>query len=267
MALPSSPPSDTLVPLVVDSLIPDTIATELRQIPKGLQDLLAAYPDHLSHAEGNLLYWKDGTTMPYDDGQNDKDFLTLLNQADLEDQMAQSYPKDSTYQPLPRNRDPGRIRYEPFFLKMYGASPQAVKAKLRTIYWMPKTYNVPLQVSTINGIDKKLEAISAILDQKPHLHPYLKNPGGTFNWRKIAGTERLSTHSFGMTIDINVAFSDYWRWHIKNPTEDSPNPIVYRNRIPLELVAIFEAHGFIWGGKWYHYDTMHFEYRPELLQP
>jgi hypothetical protein len=28
---------------------------------------------------------------------------------------------------------------------------------------------------------------------------------------------------------------------------------------------VFEKHGFIWGGKWYHYDTMHFEYRPELL--
>jgi peptidoglycan L-alanyl-D-glutamate endopeptidase CwlK len=30
-------------------------------------------------------------------------------------------------------------------------------------------------------------------------------------------------------------------------------------------VTIFENHGFIWGGKWYHFDTMHFEYRPELL--
>jgi hypothetical protein len=30
-------------------------------------------------------------------------------------------------------------------------------------------------------------------------------------------------------------------------------------------VDIFERHGFIWGGKWAHYDTMHFEYRPELL--
>jgi hypothetical protein len=28
-----------------------------------------------------------------------------------------------------------------------------------------------------------------------------------------------------------------------------------------KLVAwIFEKHGFIWGGEWYHYDTMHFEY-------
>ena len=34
---------------------------------------------------------------------------------------------------------------------------------------------------------------------------------------------------------------------------------------PREIVAAFEAQGFIWGGKWYHYDIMHFEYRPELL--
>jgi hypothetical protein len=34
--------------------------------------------------------------------------------------------------------------------------------------------------------------------------------------------------------------------------------------MPQEIVDIFERHGFIWGGKWYHYDTMHFEYRPEL---
>jgi D-alanyl-D-alanine carboxypeptidase len=32
-----------------------------------------------------------------------------------------------------------------------------------------------------------------------------------------------------------------------------------------EIVRIFEAHGFIRRGKWYHYDTMHFEYRPELI--
>jgi hypothetical protein len=41
--------------------------------------------------------------------------------------------------------------------------------------------------------------------------------------------------------------------------------VLHRNRIPFEVVEPFEAEGFIWGGKWYHYDTMHFEYRPELF--
>jgi hypothetical protein len=51
-----------------------------------------------------------------------------------------------------------------------------------------------------------------------------------------------------------------------NTAGDSARLVPYRNRIPHRIVEIFERHGFIWGGKWYHYDTMHFEYRPELLQ-
>jgi hypothetical protein len=80
-----------------------------------------------------------------------------------------------------------------------------------------------------------------------------------FNWRPVAGTDRLSAHSFGISIDINTGFSDYWRW-----AGGGPDPGEYRNRIPLEIVLAFEAEDFIWGGRWYHYDTMHFEYRPEL---
>jgi len=72
-------------------------------------------------------------------------------------------------------------------------------------------------------------------------------------------------HSFGMTIDINIKYSNYWRWAVADKTEDGKRPIIYKNRIPLEIVKIFEDNGFIWGGKWYHYDTMHFEYRPELI--
>jgi hypothetical protein len=68
-------------------------------------------------------------------------------------------------------------------------------------------------------------------------------------------------HAWGAAIDINTAHSDYWRWH---GAADGGVP-AYRNRIPPEIVAVFERHGFIWGGRWSHYDTMHFEYRPELL--
>jgi hypothetical protein len=33
----------------------------------------------------------------------------------------------------------------------------------------------------------------------------------------------------------------------------------------MEVIKIFEEYGFIWGGNWALIDTMHFEYRPELL--
>ena len=34
---------------------------------------------------------------------------------------------------------------------------------------------------------------------------------------------------------------------------------------PETFIEAFERRGFVWGGKWFFYDTMHFEYRPEIL--
>lgn len=145
---------------------------------------------------------------------------------------------------------------------MYGKSANEVKANLVPIFWLPKTINKSLMITSINGINKKLQAVSNDLDKLPDsLKKYITNPAGTFNWRTISGTERFSTHCFGIAIDINVDHSNYWKWD----NRDTGQTLSYRNRIPIEVVEVFERHGFIWGGKWYHYDTMHFEYRPELL--
>lgn len=229
---------------------------------KEMQCLVEAYPDFLSYASDNLIVWKDGTSMIYDDRQEEPDFETRLNQASLKDQMSLCYAKEFALPAI--DFDPGRIRHEPFFYKMYGSSEAEVRTKITEIDWLPQNFEgkVKLKVTTLNGIDKKFKAVSDELDALPKEYlKYLENPGGTFNWRTIAGTTRISTHSFGMTIDINVAHSNYWR-------NDEPNEkgiYKYKNSIPPQIVEIFEKYGFIWGGKWYHYDTMHFEYRPELL--
>ncbi|CAN5567405.1 M15 family metallopeptidase [soil metagenome] len=225
--------------------------------------LLHAYPEFLKSAENNLIIWKDSTVMPFDDGAEYADFETTLDRADFKDQMAQCYPLTDNYrQKLTVNYDPGRARFASFFTKMYGNSADEVEKQLVSIQWMPKNINKTIRVTSINGIDKKFQAISDELDNlPPEFMKYLQNPAGTFNWRLIAGTTRQSTHSFGTTIDINVQLSNYWR----DNAPDETGIYQYKNQIPLEIVRIFEKHGFIWGGKWYHYDTMHFEYRPELL--
>jgi len=232
-------------------------------LPVGVKCLLKAYPEFLESGDANSIYWKDGSKMVYDDGKIKTDFETMLNEASLKDQMSICYPVGEQYpRPVPVNYDPGRIRYEPFFFKMYGNTPEEVRHKLVPVIWLPKHINKEILVTTVNGVDQKIRAISDELDTlPPEYMQYLENPGGTFNWRVIAGTKRLSTHSFGMTIDINVKSSDYWR----NNKPDKSGLYAYKNRIPMKIVEVFEKHGFIWGGKWYHYDTMHFEYRPELL--
>jgi peptidoglycan LD-endopeptidase CwlK len=218
--------------------------------------LVAAYPDFLAHASHNAVVWKDGDCMIWDDGK-EKTFAELEADPDLQDMFAFPYRKDTLI--FRENYDPGRIRNEAFFRKMYGNDAAEVERNLVTVEWIDGR---KLRVTKINGVDQALRAVISELRTFPALREYLQSPGGTYYWRKIAGTPRLSAHSFGIAVDINTAYSDYWRWS----TEFSAGkPLVFRNRIPMEIVRIFEQHGFIWGGRWYHYDTMHFEYRPELL--
>jgi len=79
-------------------------------------------------------------------------------------------------------------------------------------------------------------------------------------YRRHWAPDRLN-FGFGIAIDIAAAHSHYWL----RAKPGAGGHIAYKNEIPWEIVRIFEANGFIWGGKWYHYDTMHFEYRPELI--
>jgi peptidoglycan LD-endopeptidase CwlK len=242
------------------------LAVSNDSVPAGAGRYLRAYPDQIRAVEGNYLVWQDGTKMPFDDGRK-KTFQGLLDSADLEDQVnAMPYPALAPLAAPGKNQDPGRVRYEPFFRKMYGETEAQVKANLVEIDWLPRQLQQKIRVSRVNGVAQKLAAISAELDQHPEWAPFLKDPGGTFTWRRISGTERLSTHSFGITIDINTGFSNYWQWDYPEwKTKGETLDLVYNNRIPAGIVYVFEKYGFVWGGRWFHYDTMHFEYRPELF--
>lgn len=229
--------------------------------------LIAAYPDLLDRMEGATLVWKDGTQMVFDDGKA-KDFEGRLNGSDIEDQFALDYPVGSPSDKPAENVDPGRFRNEAFFDKMYGDCGKGeVSPRLVRIDWLPKHGGGRLAVTKVNGVAQKLKSVSDELEKLLETHPELKAllipPAGVYNCRKIAGSKLKSVHAYGAAVDINTGHSDYWRW----PAVNEKRAITYRNRIPYEIVEIFERHGFIWGGKWYHFDTMHFEYRPELLPP
>ena len=64
------------------------------------------------------------------------------------------------------NDDAGRFRNEEFLKNIWKISKKEEK-NLVKIKWLPKTQNKTLLVTKINGIDKKLEAISSELDNFP----------------------------------------------------------------------------------------------------
>ena len=218
--------------------------------------LIQAYPDFLDRLDGSVLLWKDGTKMPLTRSAASS-YTARLDHPGLLDQLGTPYPACAPLGVPALNTDPGRTRYEPLFLRMYGASAAQVRQHLEGVNWFGQT----VQVTSVNGAAASLRQVAQEIGQHPELLRYARPSAGTFLWRKVAGTPRQSVHSFGAAIDLNTAYSDYWLW--RGFKEGQPG-IPYRNRMPLDLVRIFERHGWIWGGRWYHYDTMHFEYRPEL---
>jgi len=94
-------------------------------------------------------------------------------------------------------------------------------------------------------------------------------PVGGYYWRVIAKTKSRSYHSFGLAIDLLPESLDdkesYWLWASQERDDWWNVPYSERYHPPEKVIKIFEAYGFVWGGKWDMFDTMHFEYRPEVF--
>ena len=225
-----------------------------------LDRLVRAYPEALSGHDGKQIFWRDGTAMPVDDGIEDKSFEQRLRGASILDQLRLPYPLGASAAPA-ANADPGRFRNEAFFRKMYGdCHTGAVQRNLVTITWLPRSWGKAVQVTRINGVADRLKEVSADIDKlEPAIKAAAFPSAGVLSCRPVADTGKMSMHGYAAAIDLNLRYSDYWLWAGRGKS------IPYKNRMPQAIVDIFERHGFIWGGKWYHYDTMHFEYRPELL--
>lgn len=227
------------------------------------QDILCfmlAYPEYITGLEvkdNGFVYvkMKSGNKILYDD-KIIKTTEQKLNNPDLQDTMEQLYPLNFPKGLMIKKFDPGRCRNYELLKEVYGISKSAVEANL-------KNANGYLQFNQNNGAAKELsaaikEAISMSKDRNI-ISRALFPTSGTFNYRYIAGTNRLSPHSFGIAIDLASNKNDYWKWASEKDGEK--RLLSY----PEDLVNIFENHNFIWGGKWNHFDILHYEYRPEII--
>jgi len=96
----------------------------------------------------------------------------------------------------------------------------------------------------------------------------IRNAEG-YSWRRIADTGSLSFHSYGAAVDFLPGSAGgkgiYWLWRKEFDPEWYLLSYEGRHMPPESFIEAFEKRGFVWGGKWFYYDTIHFEYRPEIL--
>lgn len=230
------------------------------------QDLLVlmlAYPEQIIDIEkdsNGFIYvvMKDGKKILYDD-KKEKTYDQRFFYADLEDTLSDIYPLNMIDKVMDNNYDPGRIRNYRFLGAMYGESKSEIEKNLKSI----STYYGTVMFSTVNKAGEELKAalndISNTIQRGSRDESYVAPLSGGYNYRHIQDTGLLSAHSYGISIDLNRNDSDYWKWVSKE--EGSKRIASY----PRAVVDAFENHGFVWGGKWCHFDILHFEYRPEII--
>jgi hypothetical protein len=226
------------------------------EIPWGLRCLErhTSFPVASGPGGGFGLRLPSGQWLPWDDGRR-KTPEERLDAPDLEDTLAVPYVR-STPRPVEEPaEDPGRARVTALLEALYGRRGSRLPL-----------VSVPLGAGSVRvhervapGLRRVAEKLRALSARQPSVAAALRKPAGGFADRRIAGTDRVSAHAFGIAVDIDTRVSDYWRWAKPGAR--------WRNRVPPEVVEAFESEGFIWGGRWFHFDTMHFEYRPELLDP
>lgn len=71
----------------------------------------------------------------------------------------------------------------------------------------------------------------------------LRSFDGCYAWRNVRRRKNLSTHSWGISLDLNAA----------------TNRLGTKGDIHPGLVKVFEDHGWRWGGRFKRPDPMHFQ--------
>jgi hypothetical protein len=248
--------------------------------------LVAAYPDYVLSAELRTIestgsadwavlvgdtwfYYADGKLLPEE----------LLHRAPEYDPIFfYSHPRGLSRSTPPelisRRRETGGMgttrrhaRSPHFFNALYRAhNRNEASRQIRTIRFLGKNINVHYMI--VEKLTLIEERIMEAAKTDTQVQAYLNNIEtiAGWSWREVSGSQTRSFHSYGVAIDILPrelgGRQIYWQWAGPNwrsiPHERRYNP-------PDAVIRAFESFGFFWGGYWLPFDTIHFEYRPEVF--
>ena len=111
---------------------------------------------------------------------------------------------------------------------------------------LPLSWDLNTTIRRFRCHEKLSEVFQSVFNEiyKQGLWEHLNDFGGCYQYRPARNLSKLSTHSWGIAVDVDV----------------NDNPLGADPVIDDRIVVIFEDHGFLWGGRWSRPDGMHFQY-------
>lgn len=115
-------------------------------------------------------------------------------------------------------------------------------------YGSKQVRNITVHRRCADSLLRCLTAIGESFEPEERARHQLDQFGGVFNFRKKRGGNGLSIHSWAAAIDLAPAINGFGVKYGSVP-----------NMMPMAVVRIFEAEGWVWGGLWSKADAMHFQ--------
>ena len=247
--------------------------------------LQSSFPNKISNIEfidddwtitagGEIFYWAGGRILPVAERDNidsysPHSFYRIPSGATSPDSYAPQFIENM------RRRGSGEARqqrpdsHRGIQAVLYGALERVeIEALLEEVQFLGKRIRLHRDIvpalRRVEAAIRRWNGGQAFIASLEHVYGY--------NWRQIAGTQRMSYHSWGLAVDIlpkNLnGKTIYWQWERDRNNNEDWMLVTLENRWnpPTQVIEAFRQEGFIWGGLWPMYDNMHFEYRPELLE-
>jgi len=284
-------PGEIVADPVMPGASPAPVAADEPDLPgeAGVRALHEAYPDRIRVREirwdewafkmdDRWYYWAEGRLLPVEYRLRPDQFAPIRFYDNYQlgpvrirevDEELEERLRARTQQNLGTGDD--SIRYNGFLDDLYQVRTrdEAEALMVRTRFFGMGVRVHPMVVKPLQSAEERVRLAMA---EDPELRNFvhgLRQVHG-YNWRNIAGTQRRSYHSYGVAVDfVPASYAGgfaYWRWAAEaGVTEWWELPLSDRWIVPRAFVEAFEAEGFVWGGKWLFFDTMHFEYRPETF--
>jgi len=250
-----------------------------------MKALAAAYPHQIDRVEfrngdwavllrGTWYYFAGGRLLPENllasaTNYNPHGFYNY--QAELPEWRIPSAEEQERLRNASAARSQTQIRRSPHFYDNLWRARNRNEAydRVKTMRFLGKSLTVHFMIMEELALVEETILTAAKTDST--IQTWINNISETagWQWRNIAETDTRSYHAYGLAIDITPRSyggrETYWLWTQRSRSDWWNVPYRSRYHPPDAVIKAFEKYGFIWGGKWLFYDTMHFEYRPEVL--
>ncbi len=241
---------------------------DLRSDPR-VQAFLQAYGpliEAVSFPGDDVVFTAGGRAIHFQDGR----MLggAHLDEAERFDPFFYTYPLDRLREPPAPGESPAQST--DVLEALFGRTESEIRRHCRSVTFLDRRLFLnTLSIGPLQAVEREILAAAAA---DPAVARWMADLeiAYSFKDKDVAGSGHRSYHAWGLAVDLVPRSYGgkhvYWRWSRVFHREDWHRiPLDRRWSPPAAVVEAFERHGFVWGGKWAHFDTIHFEYRPEIL--